>query len=173
MNMKISYPQNPSSTTRRIATSALSRRPAGRAQAQNPSSTTRRIATKSQSPRPCPLPPSEPIVHYKKDCDSHVQRCDSGEVPIRASLLSCSNRWIALCPDSKTNTASKPPVCPDGITHPQGGISLPFAPVIANRSSAISPTASCTSRPSGKLHPVFGKKFHNIPPHTCPSTPSW
>ena len=61
--------QNPSSTTRRIATLPLGKAYTPLA-SQNPSSTTRRIATWHGAPRRgCPAA-SEPIVHYKKDCDS-------------------------------------------------------------------------------------------------------
>ena len=48
---------------------------------QNPSSTTRRIATLRLFPAPIEWELSEPIVHYKKDCDYFV----SARIAIRSS----------------------------------------------------------------------------------------
>ena len=49
---------------------------------QNPSSTTRRIATKKKKSRSPTRGDSEPIVHYKKDCD----RSSAGRCNLRARL---------------------------------------------------------------------------------------
>ncbi len=87
-------PQNPSSTTRRIATVIANLLRNSPAISQNPSSTTRRIATRRRAVEGASSCSSEPIVHYKKDCDStHL----SGWRILIPQNPSSTTRRIATC----------------------------------------------------------------------------
>ena len=87
-------------------------KPEGRAKSQNPSSTTRRIATGALKLYLLALHHSEPIVHYKKDCD--VAYCPVKFFLFHTQNPSSTTRRIAT---SRGGSAGLWPACSEPIVH--------------------------------------------------------